>query len=123
MEACFLWIACLHFDHKLIDPDNNNLDAFNVESIFFQESLKRFGIVRRGKIWEGLQLFPPLPPRLKGLIPFDRGSVPLIFYMMTNNINFCQFNCVVFDGITNFWAQIFQDIWDNKRVVINKYGE
>jgi hypothetical protein len=88
------------------------------ESQSFHERLKYLKPNKRQEIWDGSQYLHPLHPRLKELIPLNNGSVVEVFHQITNNPNFSQLNRAIFDGITNPWGEIFQDIWDNERVVI-----
>ncbi|MDR0690649.1 MAG: hypothetical protein LBF32_01000 [Streptococcaceae bacterium] len=93
-------------------------EGLALECKAFHERLKYLSTEKRLEIWDGHDYFEPIPQRLKELIPLDVGSVAVIFNQMMDNPDFCQLKRAIFDGRTNPWEQIFQDIWDHERMVI-----
>jgi hypothetical protein len=93
-------------------------EGFALECKAFHEHLKYLSTDKRIEMLNGSQLFTPMPQRLKELIPLDGGSASIIFNEATGNPDFCQLNPAIFDGRTNPWGQIFQDIWNHERMVI-----
>jgi hypothetical protein len=103
----------------------SNEDGFYLEWRNFQRELKTYTVEKREEMWDGKNLFPALPNRLKQLLSIDDHSVPEIFNKIAipqpSWLSFCRLISVEFDGV-NHWDRIHQDIWDGERMVILNMG-